>query len=114
MNLWYEDANGVVSAIGSCASFPSFKSGKYEDNTYHYTLCNGNNCNNVLICYTGAYYQNQAKDRINNYKASLCNYNANQVCQTTVTYNALYGYAFQGACKDQGQCQNVVLDLTGD
>ena len=85
--------------------------------------CIGDNCNNVLICYTGTCYYwkidddsfgNVPKFSNNTNKPSLCNYDVNQVCQTTVTYNPLYGYVFQGACKAQNQCQNVVLELTGD
>ena len=114
---------GHVSAIGFCASSDSFRSGDIKTKKNSLIKCIGNNCNNVLICYTGTYYQKSGHgesseeydpDRKNTFKASLCNYDKNQVCQTTVTYNSLYGYAFQGACKAQGQCQNVDVDLTGD
>jgi hypothetical protein len=114
MNSWYEDGNGVVSVNGNCASYPYYASGKYTDNTFHYTLCNGNNCNNVLICYTGSFYQNQGDDRANTYKPSLCNYNENQVCQTQVTWDPTFGYTFQGRCRAQNECTKVDIQLTGD
>lgn len=75
----------------------------------------------MLICYTGTYYQYESGadsmenegDRVNTFKASLCNFDQNQVCQTTLSYNKLYGYAFQGACKAQGQCIAEPVSLTG-
>jgi hypothetical protein len=121
---WVTDPYGVVSALGTCASYNDFNVNYINAYTKYAEInCIGDNCNNVLICYTGIYYyrkldaesyENFPKFSNNTFKPSLCNYDVNQVCQTKVTYNALYGYAFQGECKAQGQCQNVVLDLTGD
>jgi hypothetical protein len=95
-----------------CASSNDLPTGGY--NTFQTKLCKGNNCNNVLICYTGTYYQKHGADRVNNFKATLCNYDANQVCQTTVSWNAFNGYTFNGVCKAQGQCTSVASQLTGD
>ena len=110
--------------MGSCNSQQDYDFDVIDPSSKYAEInCIGDSCNNVLICYTGTYYQKSGHgesseeydpDRKNTFKPSLCNYDKNQVCQTKVTYNSLYGYAFQGACKAQGQCQNVDVDLTGD
>ena len=97
-----------------CVAPIDFLAGKDGYNTFQTRLCSGNNCNNVLVCYTGTYYQKHGGDRVNNFKPSLCNYDANQVCQTTVTWNALNGYVFNGVCKAQDQCKTVASQLKGD
>jgi len=105
----------VVSAQGFCDSYTNFN-GRVDtsEKTVTWAGCNGNNCNNVLICYTGFYYQNQKDDSVTTFKPSLCNYDENQVCQTQVTWNEVNGYVFTGACKAQDGCTSVEPQLTGD
>jgi hypothetical protein len=97
-----------------CVDVDDYLDGNEGYNTFQTRLCNGNNCNNVLICYTGTYYQKHGDDRVNNFKPTLCNYDANQVCKTTVSWNSLNGYVFNGECQAQGQCTTTASKLSGD
>ena len=115
---WYTGANGRVSALGSCTSLSESGNYKYADNKLNAISCNGNDCNNVLICFTGTRYLKASSGGgghgPNTFQASLCNFDKNQVCQTTVTWSPVYGYAFTGQCQAQGVCESVTPSFTND